>query len=268
MNKKNTHLIFDGKKIIISPDLGIVFSFLMEIEKEVESLLGIEKKLNSIRKQHQKTLSLVSYLAKKIKENNIEIKFNLSEKPESIATKLELHVPIRSQIIVLFSNLETLFCLNIAYQEQTDDDEKIRKFAMKPKIVKKFLNSYCLTNKNEYYKKYKKRFSKISAKQLRSFRNSLIHFFSLGTEIGIISAALDDKARRLEKILEKNGKKSIFISPEDLYEIIKKAGKLMLEEWNSDSSSNEQKFKKKIIAVKSVIEKNGAVIVDDEQLDI
>ncbi|MBD3359356.1 MAG: hypothetical protein GF365_01445 [Candidatus Buchananbacteria bacterium] len=31
---KNTHLLFDGKKIIISPDIKPVFNFLGEIEKE------------------------------------------------------------------------------------------------------------------------------------------------------------------------------------------------------------------------------------------
>jgi len=38
MKKESTHFIFDGDKVVISPDLYPVVSFLQEIEKEIERL--------------------------------------------------------------------------------------------------------------------------------------------------------------------------------------------------------------------------------------
>jgi len=68
MESKSTHFIFDGEKVVISPDLYQVVSFLQEIEKEIESFLNFDKKLESIRKQHAETLKLVEVLAQKLKE--------------------------------------------------------------------------------------------------------------------------------------------------------------------------------------------------------
>jgi len=266
---KSTHIVFDGNEIRVSSDLVIVFKFLMEIEKEIESFLGFEKKLNSVRKQCLEILKSTQFLAKKLKDNNIDFKFTLSEKPETIVNKLKLHLPIRSQMIVLFANLEVIFCLNISYQNKTDDDKKVRDLARNNKVVKKFLNNYFLIDKNKYYKQNKKRFSKISAQQIRDFRNSLTHFFSLSNNISIIPSVLDNKARKLEKMLkEQRQNNSIFISPEDLYELIKNAGILMIKEWNNDFLNNPQEFKRKILSVQSVIKKNGAVIVLDKYLNI
>jgi len=38
MENKSTHFIFDEDKVVISPDLYPVVSFLQEIEKEIERL--------------------------------------------------------------------------------------------------------------------------------------------------------------------------------------------------------------------------------------
>lgn len=267
MNKEDTHLVFDGKNIFISPDLVPIFEFLMDIEKEVESLLGFDKKLRSIRLQYAETIALVQHLAKKLKDNGIDFEFNLTEKPETIADKLKLYLPLRSQMIVLFSNLEVLFCLSIAYQNKTDNDKEIRDAAKDSKVVRKFINSYCLTEKNEWFKKNKGIISGISAKKLRGLRNSLTHFFSVSPSISIVPAVLDEKARKLEKIFKENGfQKPVFISPEDLYEMTKGAGRLAIEEWNDDSRRNQTEFKEGILAIKSVIEKNGAAIIKDSDL--
>lgn len=269
MNNKSTHVVFDGKKIIVSPDLIIVFKFFMEIEKEIESFLSFEKKLDSIRKQCLEILKFTQSLAEKLKDDNIDFKFTFSEKPETIVDKLKLHLPIRSQMIVLFANLEVMFCLNISYQNKTDDDKKIRDLARNNKVVKKFLNNYFLIDKNKYYKQNKERFSKVSAQQIRDFRNSLTHFFSLSSSISIVPSVLDDKARKLEKMLkEQKQNSSIFISPEDLYELIKNASILMIKKWNNDFSNNPQEFKKRILSVQSVVRKNGAVIVPNKNLNL
>lgn len=266
--KEKTHLIFDGEKVVISSDLVGVFQFLMEIDKEVESFLGFEKKLGSIRKQYLETINLIQFLAKKLQDNNIDFKFDLSEKPETIADKLKLHLPTRSQMIVLFSSLETLFCLNIAYQNKTDNDNSIRKAAMDSKVVKKFLNSYCLTDKNEWYKENKERFH-VSAKQLRDFRNSLIHFFSVSSDISIVPSVLASKARKLEKLLKEKGKKNVaFISPEDLHSLVGKAAMLMVKEWSNDSLHDPIEFKERVLSVESVIKKNGVILVENKQLNL
>ena len=267
--QQDTHVVFDGEKILVSSNLIPVFQFLMEIDKEVASLLGFEKKLVSIREQYLETIRLVQFLAKKLQENNIDFwEFTLSEEPETIAEKLKLHLPVRSQMIVLFSNLETLFCLNIAYQNRTDDDDFIRKTAMDYKAVKRFLNTYCLTEKNEWYKENKKRF-RISAKQLRDFRNALVHFFSVSSNISIVPSILDRKARELEKLLKKDEQYDLaFISPDDLYEIIGKAAMLMIKEWNGDFSLSPNDFKARILSVESVIKKNGVVLVENKQLKL
>ncbi len=72
MNNNSTHLVFDGKKIIISPDLTDIFSFLIEIEKEVECLLEFEKKLKNIRFSYMEILNFAQFLENKLKENNID----------------------------------------------------------------------------------------------------------------------------------------------------------------------------------------------------
>ena len=271
MNNKSTHIVFDGDKIMISSDLVIVFEFLMEIDKEVESLLGFEKKLDFIKKQYLELLNLTVFLSKELKDNNINIdsKSTFPKDPITVLNKLKLHLPIRSQMIVLFANLEVMFCLNISYQNKTDDDKKIRYLAGNNKVVKKFLNDYFLMDKNKYYKQNEKRFSKISAQQIRYLRNYLAHFFSVGSDISITPSVLNNKARKLEKIFkEQKQNNSIFISPEDLYELIKNASILMIKEWNNDFSNNPQEFKKRILSVQSVIKKNGAIIVLDKQLNI
>jgi len=114
--------------------------------------------------------------------------------------------------------------LYIAYQNKTDDEQKIKEISMKDKVMKKFLNRYFLIDKNDYYKQNKKRLSKISAKQIRELRNSLTHFFSLSRDISINSPTLSVEARKIETMLKKQRQNnSIFISPEDLHELIKNA---------------------------------------------
>lgn len=259
--ENNAHIIFDGEKIFVSSNIVPIFQFLMEIDKEVESLLGFEKKLELIRKQYSEVLNACLFLAEKLQKNNIDFgEYKFSEKPETISEKLKLHLPIRSQMIVLFSNLEVLFALHIAYQEQTDDDDFIRKMTMDKKIVRKFLSGYCLTDDNEWYKKNKKGFS-VSAWQFRKFRNSLTHFFSVSDGIAISPDAMKNEAMEVQKSLKKVGSKIAFLSPEDLYAMIKGAVVLMMKEWHNDSLLHGDNFARRMSAVQSVVEKNGAILM-------
>ncbi len=271
--RKSTHIVFDGEKIFISPDIFPVMHFLMEIEKEIESILGFQEKLEKIRKQYLETINLVGFLAKKLKENNIEFKYSLKENPKSIAKNFKFYPPVRSQMIVLFASLEVLYCLHTAYEKELDDEDKMRKNTMGNKgnkNLKKFINSFLLTEKNNYYKNNKSRLSKIDFEKIRSLRNTLTHFFSLSSGgLSIIPNILNEKARKLENLLEKNKNAHIvFISPEDLYELIKSANLLRIREWVEDFNTNKEDFERKISFVISLVKKYGAVVVPDKNLKV
>lgn len=269
MESKSTHIIFDGTKIVISPDLHPIIIFLQGIEEEIEILLGFYKKLESIREQSAETFELIDFLAKKLKENSIDFNFNLSEKPETLIDKLTINRPIRSEVIALFAHLETLFCLNIAYKNKTSDQAEIIKKAMDQNNVKLFLTEFCLNKENEWGNKHPERFKRITADELRRLRNSLTHFFSVSRGLSLSYALLDEKSRRLEKATNYKAK---FISPEDLYEIIKGAAKLMIIEWSKDCTENlsgsSNDFKARILCVKNVVEASGAIIIKNAQINI
>jgi len=269
METQSTHFIFDGEKVVISPDLLPVLKFLQEIEKEVESFLGIEGKLVSIRKQYEEVINLVAVLAQKIKENSIGFDFTFSENPSNILERLKFHRPLRSEMIILFANLETLFCLITAYKNKTSDEKEIRRLTMDEYAIKSFLKDFCLNGYNEWGQKYPQRLKRITIDDTRKLRNSLTHFFSVGKGLGISCPALDDKARKLEELIEF---KSNFISPEDLYGIIKGAAMLIIKKWNEDCRESITKgsndFKERILCVKDTIADRGAVVVNNNQINI
>jgi hypothetical protein len=125
-NEGGTHFIFDDNKIVISPNLHSIVIFLQEIEKEIDIILGFDKKLESIRGQYLETIKFIEFLANKLKENSIEFTYKLSEHPEKIVEKLKIDRPTRAEMIVLFAHLEVLMCLNIAYKNKISDDSSIR----------------------------------------------------------------------------------------------------------------------------------------------
>ncbi|NUJ98237.1 hypothetical protein HGA92_05670 [Candidatus Gracilibacteria bacterium] len=269
IKEESTHILFDGEKIIISPNLGKIFDFLMNIEREIESFIDFEKQLQKIKESYTETLGFTAFLAKKIEDNNIDFNYIISENPENIASKFDFHLPIRSQFIVLFASLETLFCLYITYIEKIDNEEDIRKKTMDKKETIKFLNKFILSNENEYFNVNKKIFSKISAKQIREIRNSLTHFYSVKGGINIIHNELNEKARKLEgKLKEKGNNNVIFISPNDLFLLIRGASKILIKSWSDDYLSDPIEFSEKITFVKSIVDKNSAVLIKNKDLNI
>ena len=270
MTEKSTHLLFDGKKIIISPDIFPVFNFLMEIEKEVESFLGFNKKLNGIRESHLEMIDFVGFLSSKLKENNIDFKYNFKEHPEKIAGKLDFHIPLRSQMIVLFASLDVLFNLHTVYKNETSNKDKFRELTMDTKNTKRFLNEFVLNEENLYYKNSKARLSKVDSFKLINLRNSLTHFFSIGHGgLSLAPILLDEKSRKLENILKKNKQGNVvFISPEDLYELIKDANMLRMKKWSEDFQNSPNDFKRKMNFVIDLVKREGAVIVLNKNLNI
>jgi len=262
MQNQSTHFIFNGSEVNISPDLREIVNFLQEIEKEIKDFLGFDKKLESIRKQHTETLKFVEVLNTKLKENSINFSFTFSELPTTIAEKLKIDRPIRSEMIALFANLETLFCLNIAYDNKIVNEKEIIEKAMDQDNVKNFITDFCFNPKNEWCLHNQERLKHITPDDLRKLRNSLTHFFSVPQKLGISYAISDKASRKLEKTTNFKVK---FISPEDLYEIIKGVTKLMIVKWSQDCTDclaiNSNDFKERILAVKSIVEKSGAIIV-------
>jgi len=82
-------------------------------------------------------------------------------------------------------------------------------------------------------------------------------------------AILDEKSRKLEKATDFKAK---FISPEDLYEIIKGSAKLMIKKWSEDCKNdlakNSNEFKERILSVKTVVDNCGAIIIKNKQINI
>jgi len=231
INKTETHFLFDESKIQVSEDIVPILTFLQGIETEVDSFMGFEKRLRDIRKQYLETIKLVEHLGKLLRENSIEFQFKLSEHPETIIKKLMMDVPVRSKCIVLFANLEVLFCLNLAYENNTHDDVEIRRLAMNSKIAESFIDNFCLNIENPWFIKNQERLKGVTKTHLRRLRNSLTHFFSIDKGIQIADEMLDEKSRKLEKILQLE---SIFLSPKDIYEMIKGVALLMMRHWNKD----------------------------------
>lgn len=269
--QKNTHLVFDGEKIIISPNIGPVVDFLMEIEREISNLMCFQEKLEKIRIQYLEILKLAEFLAKKLKDSNIDFQYHLKEDVSLIGKNLIFDLPVRSQMIVLFANLEVLFSLHIAYEKEIDDENQMRDISMKDKdFLRKFINSFLLTDENKYYKDNKLRLSKIDSRKIRDLRNSLTHFFSLPScGLSIAPKWADEKTRKLENFLNQNGGGHIvFISPEDLQGLIKSAYMLRIIRWNDDFYVDKIEFGKKFNFVINLVEKYGAVSILGEQLNI
>ena len=104
---------------------------------------------------------------------------------------------------------------------------------------------------------------------IRKLRNSLTHFFSVGKAFGVSHPSLDTKARKLEKITKF---KARLLSPEDLYHIVRGTAKLMIQEWSEDCkkclAQNSNEFKERILCVKDIINKSGAIILKNSQINI
>jgi len=176
---------------------------------------------------------------------------------------------IRSKIIILFANLETLLRLNFAYENKINDGETIRKQTFDQKVWESFYDNFCLNENNQWGQKNQERLKHITVYELRYLRNSLTHFFSLDKGLQIADALLDEKSRKLEQATNFEVK---FISPEDLYEIIKGSAMLMIKKWSNDYQEclkiNSDEFKEKILSVNTLIKNSGAVIVKNKQINI
>lgn len=269
MQNKNTHIIFDGKKIFVSPNLMSIVNFLGDIEKEIEDVLGCNKKLWGLGKQYAENLKLIQVLFQKLKDNSIEFEFTISENPVITAKKFVGISSTRSEMVFIFAYLETLLRLEFAYKKKINDGKEIRKLTLNKKVWESFYNDFCLNQNNKWIQENKERAKNITAEDLRYLRNSLTHFLSVDRGLQISDSILKNESRKLEKLSEFKVK---FISPEDLYQIAKNVTILIIEKWNKDCQEclkiNSNDFREKILCVSKLIEESGAVIIRNGQLNL
>lgn len=264
MQEESTHFIFDGEKIVISPDLVPMIPFLQEIEKEVENFINYKKKIEIIRRQCGELLKWTEVMSKVIKDNSLDFNYTFSENPAAMFDDLSFIPPLRSEIIVIFAYLETLFCLSIAYENKTSSKKMIISKAMNKNIIKSFIENFCLNEENDWVKNNIVRAKSIKWEDIRNLRNSLAHFFSVGKGLGISHGALDKKIREIEK---STGNKFKFISSEDLYLIVKGVAKIMIIKWGEDYKNQIADFKERILSVRDVVSAHGAVILDSSKVN-
>jgi hypothetical protein len=268
--KENTHIVLTPQGLIISPNLSPIIRFLQEIEQEVGALLNLEKNYEQIRLRVLDTWKFIQFLSNKLKENAIDFKYTLSDHPDNLAKFLNPVRPIRFEMIGLFAYIETLNCFNVVYKESLDPDADQIIITKAKGNLSNFLNTYCLSKNNQWVKDNPQRAKKINAAQVKKLRNTLTHFFSLGkTGLNIAHSGLDEKSRKLEKLV---GNNVVFLSPDDLYEITKSAAQLMIREWSNDCqqsiANSDDVFERRIKLIRTLVINSGAVIVRGIELDI
>lgn len=259
--EESTHVYFDGNAMYISPDLVGFLKFLQGMEEEVNGLLGHEEQLIKIKEEYKKILQLIKELSQNVKTNDPNARFKSSFDLSILKNLQHTYIP-RSEMIVLFANLETLLQLFVIYEHETDDEKTLIKLVHNEAL--NFIKKFILTEKNSYYKENLSDLGRIQPSNLRELRNFLTHFFSVRGLV-LIPHQLRGKARELEKALEY---KVQFISPQDLYGLIKSAGVLLLSTWSSDLFNRPDKFKRAIVFVKAIIEAEAPIVVSEKKLKL
>jgi len=261
---ESTHFVFDGQSMQISPNIRKIFDFLMEIEKESDAIFGVEKQLAELRDYYRDLLECTSELSRVLKENNIDNwSYDFKKDPRNFTDALEYHLPVRTQMIQLFTQLEVMYFLYLSYSEEIDSEDKLREVAMKEENRKAFLRQFILNDTNSYYKTNIERFKKLDAGKIVRLRNALVHFFSLSSDaIGIHPDRFGEDARKFERhAAEQNHGQLVLMSPLDLSELIKGAYMILFQIWTEDTLHENEKFKRKIKHVHNVVSEFGAVIV-------
>lgn len=249
-DKNKPFLVMRNNEIHTHPEFRIVFDFLIQIEAEITELMSYQDRLKSIKNQCSELLKLMGKLT--VPD---DLNFKMSENPETLTEKFRYIRPVRSELIVLFAHLETLRCLYTAYENNTSDNRELRDAS--EGAMEKFINEFCLSEKNQWIQNNPKRSGKLSARNLCKLRNSLTHFFSVD-KIGIVPI-YDEET---EKIGNKINNKVQLISSEDFAEILHHTGKLVLKKWCQDCedslSGQNNNFVEKMRRVKEVVERNAA----------
>ena len=255
------HIILDWKKIYISKGLIPIFEFLSNIEKEIDIILNYKTKLETLREVMAdvlwylgENLSLLSeiWIKKPLPENS-----KITDKYLNGETFNIQQVLTRSNMILVFSYIETLFCIITAYSLELDDQESIV-YNSKNKLINN-IEKYLIGKKNTYFINNKEKLWKLTAKSLKDLRNWLVHFYSISPQNIALS---EGEFKKWEKITTLFHEENIVIlSSIDLFELVKVGSKIFIQELAYDFKHNKNSFNRKIEIVKKVIAVNAANFV-------
>lgn len=172
----------------------------------------------------------------------------------------------RIQMIVVFSVIDVYSNYWREYYEKNYQHEK---------RFRKWYDTFCRTEKNEFYKENKDRWEKISSQRIYQLRNSLVHFFGLSNaeadKENLIHFSLTFNSQDMkqiedwEKAFEEEASPTFTIRPIDFYKLVKAGAKIMLLEWVDlikDSKKNPTTEKSHIEGIERIYnryKKEGAV---------
>jgi predicted nucleotidyltransferase component of viral defense system len=122
-----------------------------------------------------------SELAKDIEKEKKEFHFKSTKDTMTIVDDFGIEQIVRSQMICLFSYMETIFCLLTVYDFELTDERKIMEISNNN--INKYIDKCILTKDNEFYNKNIDRLKKITAGNFKILRNSLTHFYSVSENI-------------------------------------------------------------------------------------
>lgn len=170
-------------------------------------------------------------------------------------------ISARVQMIIAFSLVDVLASYWYEYRSCFGKTNERAKF---------WYSTYCVTDKNKYYKELWK---ELSCDKLYKFRNSLVHFFGLGEQCGDLYISLcqnnlPEKIRqKWQKDFLEKGQKTFIIRPREFSNMVKEGAILMLSEWKDvikgaqTDRKKEQEHIEGINRIWEKIKKEGAVKV-------
>lgn len=257
------HVVLQWERLIISPDLQTVFLFLNHIEEEIISQLHIKRQLREMNEKFWTIMRDFVALMKLLEENKIEYTVKSNEKTLSILEDFKTNHNVRIIIIAMFSYLDTIFHLIISYKHQITDETKLMQQTrwQRENLAEKYL----LSKQNKFYYEQNSRLKDLNGKKIKSIRNFLTHFFSLPEGIILLENWANENRDEIERLLGEQKMHSIWFTPEEWFNWIWGAVKIVLEEWTKDSLDNKILFKSKMSAVKAVINKHASVLMNTSQ---
>lgn len=260
-----THLIFDdnGKKVIISENVAPIFFFLMDIEQEIDFMLGQQDKLSEINRKLIDIIDDFKEMSKILIDNGFNFKYTCTTETLTIVDDVKRTQTLRTQMISLFAYMETIFCLVTIYDKETDNKKKIIKATKQN--VENLISSFILTPTNPYYKEHADRFKKINAEDVKALRNSLTHFFGVCDKIWLLPKEASKQGREAERFFSSQQLESIFISPQDFHMLLKEAVRLILMKRNDETVDHPGDFKRKMQFVMNIVEEIAPKLVTMKQ---
>lgn len=164
------HIILDWKKIYISKGLTQVFVFLSDIEKEVGKILDYNNKMKNLQDITVEMLWLLRNSIKLLNSKGIKTPLpqdtKITEKYLNQETFNISQNLIRSNMILIFSYIETLFCIITAYTLELDQQEDIV-YNSKNKLINN-IEKYLIEKEIHILWKIKKNYENLLPKVFRN----------------------------------------------------------------------------------------------------